>query len=194
VQIPCRFFSQVIDFVYPCRTRIDSIRSISCLFIIIYNIIVILSEVEESRRSPTHPHRPNLSPQEVRRSLSHPPQTTVIPTEAADSLIVRRAVEGPPNFAFVFALARSCPCFCLCLSPCSSVQPPCPLCSFVACSCQGCHRKNKSQHLYSKPLIAKTNLAHLPHPTCYNRTIDKKQARPSRRAFAINHRDNTWGI
>jgi hypothetical protein len=29
---------------------------------------VILSEVEESRRSPTHPYRPNLSPKEVRRS------------------------------------------------------------------------------------------------------------------------------
>jgi hypothetical protein len=35
VQIPCRFFSQVIDSVYLCRTRIDGINILSCLFLFI---------------------------------------------------------------------------------------------------------------------------------------------------------------
>jgi len=44
VQIPCRFFRQVIDSAYLCRTCIDDSKLLCCLFIIIYDIIVILSE------------------------------------------------------------------------------------------------------------------------------------------------------
>jgi hypothetical protein len=44
VQIPCRFFRQVIDSAYLCRTRIDDIKILCCLFIYIYDIVVILSE------------------------------------------------------------------------------------------------------------------------------------------------------
>ncbi|HTU49698.1 MAG TPA: hypothetical protein VMF56_03835, partial [Acidobacteriaceae bacterium] len=43
VQIPCRFFRQVIDSAYLCRTCIDDSKILCCLFIIIYDIIVILS-------------------------------------------------------------------------------------------------------------------------------------------------------
>ena len=46
VQIPCRFFRQVIDSAYLCRTRIDDIKILCCLFIYIYDIFVILSEAE----------------------------------------------------------------------------------------------------------------------------------------------------
>jgi len=45
VQIPCRFFRQVIDSAYLCRTRIDNIKILCCLFIYIYDIFVILSGV-----------------------------------------------------------------------------------------------------------------------------------------------------
>ena len=41
VQIPCRFFRQVIDSAYLCRTCIDDSKILCCLFIIIYDIIVI---------------------------------------------------------------------------------------------------------------------------------------------------------
>src|ERR1700691_4564789 len=44
VQIPCRFFRQVIDSAYLCRTRIDNSKRLCCLFIDIYYIFVILSE------------------------------------------------------------------------------------------------------------------------------------------------------
>jgi len=44
VQIPCRFFRQIIDSAYLCRTRIDDIKMLCCLFIYIYDIFVILSE------------------------------------------------------------------------------------------------------------------------------------------------------
>jgi hypothetical protein len=37
----------------------------------------------------------------VARSLPHPPKNSAIPTEAADCLIVRCVVEGPPYSAFV---------------------------------------------------------------------------------------------
>ena len=44
VQIPCRFFWQVIDSVYLCRTRIEDNKVLCCLFIFIYDIVVILSK------------------------------------------------------------------------------------------------------------------------------------------------------
>ena len=47
---------------------------------------------------------PETQVEEVIEDPTHKP--IVIPTEAADSLIVRRAVEGPPNFAFALAVAR----------------------------------------------------------------------------------------
>ena len=50
VQIPCRFFRQVVDSAYLCRTRIDDIKILCCLFIYIYDIIVILSGAQRSRR------------------------------------------------------------------------------------------------------------------------------------------------
>ena len=49
VQIPCRFFRQVIDFAYLCRTCIDDIKVLCCLFIYIYDIFVILREPSRSR-------------------------------------------------------------------------------------------------------------------------------------------------
>jgi len=45
VQIPCRFFRQVIEATYLCRTCIEDSKTLCCLFIVIYNIFVILSEV-----------------------------------------------------------------------------------------------------------------------------------------------------
>ena len=48
VQIPCRFFRQVIDSAYLCRTRIDDIKILCCLFIYIYGIFVILGEGTEA--------------------------------------------------------------------------------------------------------------------------------------------------
>src|ERR1700738_3427314 len=48
VQIPCRFFPQVIDSAYLCRTCIDNTKILCCLFIVIYYIVVILSEAEGS--------------------------------------------------------------------------------------------------------------------------------------------------
>jgi len=48
VQIPCRFFRQVIDPAYLCRTRIDDIKILCCLFIYIYGIFVILGEGTEA--------------------------------------------------------------------------------------------------------------------------------------------------
>jgi hypothetical protein len=49
VQIPCRFFLKVVDSAYLCRTRIEIIKKITCLFIIIYDISVILSGTKEQR-------------------------------------------------------------------------------------------------------------------------------------------------
>jgi hypothetical protein len=37
----------------------------------------------------------------------NPPQKIVIPTEAADGLIVRCAVEGPPHLAFACSLHQT---------------------------------------------------------------------------------------
>jgi hypothetical protein len=51
VQIPCRFFRQVVDSSYLCRTRIENNKIICCLFIIIYYIIVILSEGRVANRA-----------------------------------------------------------------------------------------------------------------------------------------------
>src|ERR1700679_395470 len=73
VQIPCRFFSQVLESAYLCRIRIDTIKSISRLFLFIYNIVVILSEAEESRSSQIHCVRSNLSPKTARRCRCLPP-------------------------------------------------------------------------------------------------------------------------
>jgi len=50
VQIPCRFFRQVIDSTYLCRTCIDDIKILCCLFIYIYDIVVILSESDDTHR------------------------------------------------------------------------------------------------------------------------------------------------
>ena len=51
VQIPCRFFRQVIDSAYLCRACIDDIKILCCLFIYIYDIFVILSERGPERLS-----------------------------------------------------------------------------------------------------------------------------------------------
>jgi len=49
VQIPCRFFLQVLDSAYLCRTCIDDIKILCCLFIYIYDIFVILNTVKDLR-------------------------------------------------------------------------------------------------------------------------------------------------
>src|ERR1035441_6832974 len=47
VQIPCRFFRQVIESAYPCRTRIEDSKTLCCLFIFTYDIVVILSKAKD---------------------------------------------------------------------------------------------------------------------------------------------------
>ena len=46
VQILCRFFLQVVESSYLCRTRIENIRILSYFITFIYDISVILSEAE----------------------------------------------------------------------------------------------------------------------------------------------------
>src|SRR5208282_4037907 len=47
VQIPCRFFRQVIESTYLCRTCIEDSKTLCCLFIFIYDIVVILSGAKD---------------------------------------------------------------------------------------------------------------------------------------------------
>ena len=60
VQIPCRFFRQVIDSAYLCRTCIDDIKKLCCLFIYIYDIFVILSERGSQAHFSPGPQRRNF--------------------------------------------------------------------------------------------------------------------------------------
>src|SRR5580698_5752738 len=47
VQIPCRFFWQVIDSAYLCRTRTDNIKTLYLLFTYCYDVSVILSKAKD---------------------------------------------------------------------------------------------------------------------------------------------------
>jgi hypothetical protein len=65
------------------------------LFLVIYDIVVILSEVEESRRTPTHPYRPNLSPKEARRSpIPAPPPSVQPPCSSLSLNLVKGVAEN----------------------------------------------------------------------------------------------------
>jgi hypothetical protein len=48
VQFPCRFSVQAIDSSWLCRLCIEHDNKICCLFLIIYDIVLILSEASRS--------------------------------------------------------------------------------------------------------------------------------------------------
>src|ERR1700679_443698 len=50
VQFPCRFLPQAIDSSWLCRLCMEQYRKLCTLFLVIYDIVIILSEAQRSRR------------------------------------------------------------------------------------------------------------------------------------------------